>query len=37
MSLRLKLGYRWLGPFRVQEAIPEKGIFILEELDGTKL
>jgi hypothetical protein len=37
MSSRLKLGYRWLGPFRVSKAIPEKGTFLLEEMDGTRL
>jgi hypothetical protein len=32
-----KLLYKWLGPYRVWEAIPEKGTYILEEFDGTQL
>lgn len=37
MSRNRKLSYKWLGPYRVQKAIPEKGTYILEEFDGTKL
>ncbi|RDL34483.1 uncharacterized protein BP5553_07611 [Venustampulla echinocandica] len=37
MSSRVKLGYRWLGPFRVAKAFPDKGTYMLEELDGTML
>jgi hypothetical protein len=37
MSRNRKLSYKWLGPYRVQKAIPEKGTYILEEFDGTTL
>jgi hypothetical protein len=37
MSRERKLSYKWLGPYRVQKAIPEKGTYILEEFDGTAL
>jgi hypothetical protein len=37
MSRKQKLSYRWLGPYRIQKAIPEKGTYILEEFDGTAL
>src|SRR4030081_1100404 len=37
MSRNQKLSYKWLGPYRVQKAIPEKGTYILEEFDGTQL
>jgi hypothetical protein len=32
-----KLKYRWLGPYKVAEAIHEKGTYILQEFDGTRL
>jgi hypothetical protein len=32
-----KLSYKWLGPYRVRKAIPNKGTYFLEEFDGTKL
>ena len=37
MSRNRKLSYKWLGPYRVRKAIPEKGTYILEEFDGTPL
>jgi hypothetical protein len=37
MSREQKMRFRWLGPYRVSEAIPEKGTYVLEELDGAKL
>src|SRR6202011_5709172 len=37
MSRNRKLSYKWLGPYRVRKAIPEKGTYILEEFDGTEL
>ena len=37
MSRSRRLSYKWLGPYRVQKAIPDKGTYILEEFDGTKL
>ena len=37
MSKKRKLGYRWLGPYRVSRAIPDKGTYFLEEFDGTPL
>jgi len=32
-----KKGYRWQGPYRVREVIPNKGSYFLEELDGTPM
>ena len=32
-----KLFYKWLSPYKVQKAIPKKGTYLLEELDGTQL
>jgi hypothetical protein len=37
MSRNRKLSYKWLGPYRVRKAIPEKGTYILEEFDGIEL
>jgi hypothetical protein len=37
VSSNRKLKYRWLGPYKVAEAIHEKGTYILQELDGTRL
>ena len=37
MSRNRKLSYRWLGPYRIQKAIPEKGTYILQEFDRTSL
>ena len=37
ISRNRKLSYKWLGPYCVQKAIPEKGTYILEEFDGTTL
>ena len=37
MSVASKLVHRWLGPYRVQEAVPDKGTYKLKELDGTPL
>ena len=37
MSRNRKLSYKWLGPYRVKKAIPEKGTYILEEFDGIEL
>jgi hypothetical protein len=34
MSQIQKLLYKWLRPYRVQKAIPEKGTYILEEFNG---
>ena len=30
-----KLVYKWMGPYHVRNAIPEKGTYELEEFDGT--
>ena len=35
MSTTKKLAYRWMGPYQVRNAIPEKGTYELEEFDGT--
>ena len=37
MSMAVKLAYRWLGPYRIHEALPEKGTYFLDELDGAVL
>lgn len=37
ISQSRKLSYKWLGPYRVRKAVPEKGTYILEEFDGTQL
>ena len=37
MSSRNKLSYRWLGPYRICEAVTEKSTYVLEELDGMRL
>jgi hypothetical protein len=37
MSRVRKLSYKWLGPYRVRKAIPDKGTYFLEEFDGTEL
>ena len=34
-STAKKLAYKWMGPYRVRNAIPEKGTYELEEFDGT--
>ena len=37
LSAEAKLDYRWLGPYRVSEAIQDKGYYRLQELDGVEL
>jgi hypothetical protein len=32
-----KLSYKWLGPYKVRKAIPNKGTYFLEEFDRTEL
>ena len=32
-----KLSFRWLGPYRITDAVKEKGTYMLEELDGSRL
>jgi hypothetical protein len=32
-----KMQFKWLGPFRIKAAVPDKGTFVLEELDGTQM
>lgn len=34
MSAKVKLGFKWLGSYKVSEANNEKGTYKLEELDG---
>ena len=36
-SKATKLSWRWLGPYRVATADHLKGVYTLEEVDGTKL
>ena len=31
-----KLAYRWLGPFRIRKAVPNKGYYHIEELNGVQ-
>lgn len=37
MSRQSKLHFKWQGPYRIQDGIPRKGTYLLEELDGTTL
>jgi hypothetical protein len=37
MSQVRKLLYKWLGPYKVWKAIPDKGTYFLEEFDKTEL
>ena len=37
MSTAKKLAYKWSGPYRIRTAVSEKGTYILEEFDGTRL
>jgi Integrase zinc binding domain len=37
MSSKLKLAFKWLGPYRVVEAHQDKGTYILEDLQGARL
>lgn len=37
VSSSKKLDFRWFGPFRITKAIPEKGTYILSELNGAVL
>ena len=37
MSRVQKMRFKWLGPYRIKEAIPVKGTYILEELNGAVL
>ena len=32
-----KLSFKWLGPYRTCDSIKDKGTYILEELDGSRL
>jgi len=36
MTSNIKLGFRWMGPYRVKTVFP-KGFYKLEEMDGTEL
>ena len=31
------LSFRWLGPYRICDAVKDKGTYMLEELDGSRL
>ena len=37
MSSEQKMHFRWLGPYKIKQAIPLKGTYILEELNGEVL
>lgn len=32
-----KLSFKWLGPYRICDAVKDKGTYVLEELDGSRL
>lgn len=32
-----KLAFKWLGPYRIYNAVNEKGTYLLKELDGLRL
>ena len=32
-----KLSFRWLGPCRISDAVKDKGTYMLEEPDGSRL
>ena len=32
-----KLAFKWLGPYRISDAVRDKGTYMLEELDGSQL
>lgn len=36
-SSSTKLNWRWLGPYKITKADPEKGTYVISELDGTEL
>ena len=31
---RHKLDWKWLGPYRINEVIPEKGTYVFKDLNG---
>lgn len=35
-NMSAKLDYKWIGPYRIKKAWPQKGTYKLEELDGTE-
>jgi hypothetical protein len=37
MSQARKLSYKWLSPYKVWKAIPDKGTYFLKEFDSTEL
>jgi hypothetical protein len=37
MSTQRKLDFRWTGPVRVRDVVPDKGTYILEDLNGARL
>ncbi len=32
-----KLAFKWLGPYRISDVVKDKGMYMLEELDGSQL
>lgn len=36
-NMSIKLAFKWLGPYRIAEIVPEKGTYLLKELNGTRL
>jgi hypothetical protein len=37
ISRKQKMHFRWLRPYKVKEAVPLKGTYILKELNGAEL
>ena len=31
------LAFKWLGPYRILDAVKEKGTYLLKELDGSRM
>ena len=36
-AMSRKLAFKWLGPYRIYNAVNEKGTYLLEKLDGLRL
>lgn len=36
-NMSIKLAFKWLEPYRIAEVVPEKGTYLLKELNGTRL
>ena len=36
-DMSCKLAFKWLGPYRIYNSVKDKGTYMLEELDGSRL